>query len=679
MPRGLISFALLFVPFGLAAGAVATPADLVILHARVYTADGDRSIASALAVRDGNIAYVGDDDGARAWIGPRTRVRDVGGRLVLPGLIDSHIHPTDIVRPAGCDLDSRQVSFAELASFIRACIRREHTPPGHWVSVRQWNYGNGNAPDARHPTLRATLDSASATHPIHLLGNDGHHGAFNSMALAGARNERGEVVGLSAATLAGDFRRFSAMVGLDAAGEPDGAVNETLQYAIDGPNEYAEEHEDFEALMRDPAQVMRLLNRDGITGFLDAALSRERVRFYDVLTERGALTARATLAQFYEPERFRDAAGHVDFERMVALASATRAHFAANSLVRADVVKLFADGGIDGNPSADPPTLPNGAVLRPYLQPRIHADAHGARVLDGYVDTESKTCTQVRADPAAYASAAAVAEFRAREGFHPAQCAISSGSLYQPEQTIAEFVRQFHAAGFALHIHVIGDRAARVAIDAIEAARAGGGGPDPGRDGLAHLELADPADVARIGRDRLHVAFTYSWSYVDPEYDATVIPFLERVDGLDAAALHAPGSYFDGRAYPTRSVRDAGGILVGGSDAPVDSRDPRPFVNIARAVTRHLPGHVALNPAEAITIRDALDSYTINGARFLGYGDRAGSLEAGKSADFIVVDRDVLALAAAGHADEIEGARVLETWFQGQRVWRLPNSPRPHH
>jgi hypothetical protein len=73
-----------------------------------------------------------------------------------------------------------------------------------------------------------------------------------------------------------------------------------------------------------------------------------------------------------------------------------------------------------------------------------------------------------------------------------------------------------------------------------------------------------------------------------------------------------------------------------------------------------------------VSIRDVLDAYTINGAHFLGREQDAGSLEVGKSADFIVLDQDILQLAARGQADQIAATSVLQTWFMGREVYRRP-------
>jgi predicted amidohydrolase YtcJ len=189
---------------------------------------------------------------------------------------------------------------------------------------------------------------------------------------------------------------------------------------------------------------------------------------------------------------------------------------------------------------------------------------------------------------------------------------------------------------------------------------------------LAHIQLSTPEDVARVGRDHLYVAWTFAWMNVATGYDMTVIPFIEKIHGNSDQELHAPGSFYEANAYPVRAVQDAGGITAAGSDAPVETRDPRPFVNLAHAITRRNPGGKALNAAEDLKVDEAIDAYTINGARMLGIDKDAGSLEVGKSADFIVLDRDIVQLAADGRADDIAKTRVMQTWFRGKQVYAQP-------
>ena len=652
-----------------AAADDAPAADLVVDAGKIYTVDQTHSTVEAMAVRDGTIVFAGSSADAKRWIGPQTKVEHLGGRLVLPGLFDSHIHPTEIVRIKVCDLDSKRQTLRKLSAFVQACVKKFKVPDGGLLGVHQWNFSDGNQPDADYPTLRAALDKASGQVAIQLLGNDGHHGAFNSLGLSRAKNKSGTVVGLSKETLAGDFSAYTKFVGVDADGNPNGAVNEDARNLIDASDMLLAE---FQETMKARAQMPRLLNAAGITGILDALVRPESLDLYDALQREGKLTVRATLAQFYDPEQIRTADGQVDYDLMLSSAKRVRAQYATNPLIRADVVKLFADGVMEGNPYATPPTLPNTLALRPYKQPIFGKDKEGKLTVMGYVDTDSPACTDVRSNPAKYAAAGAVAQFTAAHHFHPGQCAVSYGQLQHDRAVTLEFVKRFHLADFTLHIHVIGDGTLKTVLDGLEAARAADGvSSQP--DGLAHVQLADPSDVARIGKDHLFVAFTYSWANADPEYDMTVVPFVDKVIGNSFAALHAPGSYYESNVYPFKAVKEAGGTLVAGSDAPVNTRDPQPFVNMAFGVTRRIPGQQAQNPSQAVSIRDVIDAYTINGARFLRRDQVAGSLEVGKSAYFIVIDRDILQLAASGHADDITRTQVLTTWFQGREVYVRPS------
>jgi len=653
------------------ASAAEPPADLVISDAKIYTQDAHHSIAQALAVRGGTIVFVGTAADAQRLVGPKTQLEKLAGRLVLPGLVDSHIHPLDILDLDVCNLQSKPMPLKELTAFVAACLTRYKTPPGQRLIVHQWNYTDGNQPDADHPTLRAALDAASTSVQIQLLGADAHHGAFNSLALAQAKNSAGKTVGLSKETLAAEFKQYRPFVGVDANGEPNGAVNEDARYLVN-PNSMLDV--DLELVAQAPERVTQKLNGAGITAFLDAMVLPGALAVYDKLYASGRMTARARLAQFYDPSHTRTTDGRVDYDSILAKASATRAKYANNPLIRADFIKIFADGVLEGNPYATPPTLPNAASLRPFLQPIFGRDANGNATVTGYVDTGSALCEKVRSQPRQFASPGAIQAFIKANGYHPAQCAISHGELQHAREIILEYARRAHAAGFNLHIHAIGDTAVRTAIDAIEAARRSDGVATT-HDGLAHLQVVDPADVTRFGHEHLYAVFTYAWMNTEPGYDLTVIPFFQNVSGNSYQALHAPGSYFESNAYPVRAIKAAGGILAAGSDAPVETNDPRPFVNMARAVTRAYPGLPALNPEQSVPLRDVIDAYTVNGAAMLYLADVAGSLEVGKSGDFIVLDRDILALADSGHAAEVADTKVLATWFRGNKVYSRAAHP----
>ena len=645
--------------------AKAAPADYVLTNAKIYTASANHGVAQALAVTDGKIVYVGSVAGAAALTGPTTKVEDGAGRLVLPGLVDAHIHPPGIVDFDTCTLDSRSVTLEAMAPFIQDCIKRYNITPGQWVMVEQWNFTGGNEPSALAPNLRKALDRASTQHPVALLGNDGHHGAFNSMALAKAAKEGGPVIGLSRATLKSDFSAYRKLVGVDASGEPDGSVNEDARNLMGVPDMLSVS---FGMLMKTHEKMPQRLNSVGITAVQVAYVIPPALMLYDTLLARNALTVRVNLMQLYEPEAYKGADGKIDYDRLIANADTIRRRYAGNDLIRAEAVKIFADGVLEGNPYANPPTLPESPSNKPYLQPIFGKDARGKLEVKGYVNLQSRACLAVRAAPSAYETPEAVSAFIKANGHHPDQCTISSGKPQHDPAIVMEYAKRAHAAGFTLHIHAIGDAAVKTAIDAIEGARAADG-VSTTPDTIAHLQVISPEDVARIGRDHLFLAYTYSWMTAVPEYDISVVPFFEHVSGNGFVAFHKPDTYYERQFYPARSTRDAGGILVAGSDAPVNTRDPQPFTNMEIGVTRAEHGLPPANPQERLTIRDLIDAYTISGARAMGRDKEFGSLEAGKSADFILLNQDIITLADQGHAADISKTKVLETWFRGRKVY----------
>ncbi|MCZ6852928.1 MAG: amidohydrolase family protein, partial [Gammaproteobacteria bacterium] len=470
-------------------------------------------------------------------------------------------------------------------------------------------------------------------------------------------------VGLSGETLKIQFAGYAEFIGLDSTGEPNGALNEDARFLVEPP---APEWLGA-SLPRDiGAKIGPVLAAYGITSAQDAMLIPESLETFAELEQSGELGFRLHAAMYLDPTDY-TSDGVVDIARMVAELDVYRARYENSLLISPQAAKIFVDGVIEGNPLVTPPTLPAGAALEPYLQPRFEVDVDTGKLrLIGYVDTGSALCQSVRSGGAQ--SNEAKQTFLSEHGFHPGQCTISRGVLEDDEKFVLDYTKALDAAGFTVHSHAIGDRAVRVAVDAFVAARAANG-----HSGLphaiAHAQLVHPDDQTRIGELGLYMAFTYAWMDSDFSYDMMVIPFFAQLE--DETHLYDLDSYYMQNVYPVRSLMDAGAILVAGSDAPVETRSPRPFVNMATELTRAGEG-AALNANQTVNVHDLLAAYTINGAHALRQADRVGSIEVGKRADFAVLDRNVVELAEAARWAEIAATSVVLTVFDGKVVYEKP-------
>jgi predicted amidohydrolase YtcJ len=641
-------------------------ADRVFLNGVVYTADAQQQVASALALRAGKIIYVGDDAGVQAYIGGDTVVADIAGKMLLPGLHDMHIHPAGIVDTEGCDLQSEALNLTQIAAAVAACIASQTPAPGEWLSVAQWSFTNGNQPSVKLQNLRQALDVGAPNNPVILWGNDGHHGAVNSLGLARAVSTDGKQIGISAATISTDFAEYRDTIGVDARGEPNGELHETARKLVNPPQHKLLDGLSVELMPR----VAAKLASNGITSIQDAAAPPSVLPYYRNLAESGQMTFNLSAALFQNVADFETAGGGIDVPAMLAELDGARREFNNTPHIQVNTVKVFVDGVIEGNPLNDPPTLPNAAVLNPYQQPLFEIDFEaGEAEVVGYVDVNGEACQQARVDEAVYADPAKAEAYRSRHGYFPSQCRISRGVLENPQDFILDYMAAVDKAGFNIHAHVIGDRAVRTALDGFDRAEQENGKREA-RHSLGHIQLVAPEDYQRIGDHGLYLVFTYAWITVDPFYDLTVIPFVNPVQGMDG--MYDPASYYIQNAYPARQLQTAGAHLAGGSDAPVDTREPRPFFNIQQAVTRAGTDGRVMNPAGALDIRGALDAYTIDGARLFGHDADTGSLEVGKNADLVLIDRDLLALTDNGRASEIGATQVLLTVFEGRTVFEAP-------
>src|SRR4029077_6778591 len=137
------------------------PADLIVTGARIYTVDPSRPMAHALAVGEGRVAFVGSAAEAMALKGPNTRVLDLPGRIVLPGLVDAHVHLTGLGQSLRIvDLTGAR-SYEELIA--RVAARAREVRPGEWIRGRGWNQTLWA--DTRFPTHEA-LSRAVPDNPV---------------------------------------------------------------------------------------------------------------------------------------------------------------------------------------------------------------------------------------------------------------------------------------------------------------------------------------------------------------------------------------------------------------------------------------------------------------------------------------------------------------------------------
>ena len=637
-------------------------ADKVFIAGTIYTADGSQSVVSAMAIGGDQILALGTDSSVAALIGKQTEVIDLQGNMIIPGLHDVHIHLPGIVETDSCDLASTPYSLEDLVPRLKPCL--DGLEAGEWLSVDQWSYTSGNEPSEALPTVRAALDAVSTRHPIMLLGNDGHHGAVNSYALSLATDKYGNQVGLSAATLAKEFSDYSATVGVDANGEPNGALNEDARKLVNIPNLWGYPAIDKQLVSR----IGDKLAANGITSVLDAALTSKDIVGFARAAKDTPLTYRMSAAFYAEFEDYRpDPDAAIDIDAVVADIQQLQAAHQGIANFKLDTAKIFIDGVTEGNPYAQPPTLPNAASLNNYLQPVFGRDAKtGAIAVQSYVDTDSAACALGRT----LSSAADKQAFYQEHGFLAAQCIQSNGVLEKEPEFLHDYTLALFAAGINVHSHAIGDRAVRFALDAFEAARKAS--PDSSANlSMAHAQFIDPGDIGRFAELDVYPTFTFGWIEPDVGYLMTVSPFLDHIKSLEE--LFDPDDYGFRNSYPAGSIAAVGGVLTAGSDAPVDTREPRPFFNLEKAVTRQQDetGRV-YNPAEKISLTDALDAYTINGAKMLQNEQITGSLEAGKKADFVILDTDLLALDAAGNAHQISDTQVLSTWFDGRKIYSAP-------
>lgn len=572
VPR-LLATALAFASWEAMAGA-----DMVLLNGKVFTADKARPMAQALAVADGKVLAVGSDAEISALADAGTQRIDLGGKALMPGLIDTHAHAIfGGLEMSTANMGDEQVSLDELEKRLRAWRDDGTARRGDALYVG----GMTSAYWAQAEALGQRFDRGEwAGVPIVFVGSD-HHTAWANAAMR-------QRAGIDAKLLASLPEAERGTIGLGKDGAPNGFLVDAgwdRVAAVLPPLEAA-------TLLRAGENAVNTFNSLGVTAWMDPAANgapgeplfalkpTEKsvgvLPVYKALAEKGELTAHVAALLVAHPK-----SRPADLDTL----DKVRQQFQGIDNLSLPGIKIFADGVLE-------------------------YPAQSAALIDPYSNSHKQG--ELLIDPAHF----------------------------------GELVSAADARGWLVHIHAIGDRAVREALNGIEQAR---------RDrqsgithSITHLQLVNPREFARFKPLDVIASMQLLWAAGDDYTLDMVKPYVS------AFAFRYQ--------YPAHSLLKQGATLAGASDWPVSS--PNPWTAMAQAVTREGEKGV-LNADERLDRETMFYAYTLNAARTIGQEQRIGSLTVGKQADFILLDRDVFTVDAKALAE----TRVLKTWFGGREVY----------
>ncbi len=224
------------------------------------------------------------------------------------------------------------------------------------------------------------------------------------------------------------------------------------------------------------------------------------------------------------------------------------------------------------------------------------------------------------------------------------------GPRFYTQEQVNRYFTRFDAMGLAIHVHAVGDAGIRTALDGFEAMRNANGTSD-NRHHVVHLQLIDAADRPRFAKLGIAATFQPLWAYPDPAALELDVPMI--------------GEARTQEMYPIGSLARSGARVAGGSDYFVTGLNP--LHAIEAAVTRQDPysnDGPMLNAGERVDLATMISAYTIEGAWLMGLEREQGSIEPGKRADLVVLDRDLF----AGPSSAINEAKVVMTVFGGRTV-----------
>jgi predicted amidohydrolase YtcJ len=549
--------------------------DLILHNGKVVSMDTAFSIHEAMAVQDGRIVHLGKTADILKWRGPRTEVVDLRGQMLIPGLMDSHTHPTSASMTEFDHPIPTMERIRDMLDYVQD--RTRVLKEGEWVVVQQVFITR--LEEQRFPT-RAELDRVAPKHPV--MFRTGPDVALNSLAL----------------TLSGIGRNFKATDGsggfaeMDpATGEPTGILRNCRQFLkFKDPAPPASPQDKARRL----TELFADYNSAGLTSVCDRDATPEDIDLYRDLRRSGRLTVRVNVSQHVESLGALD-----EIQANIRRIAQDPLFKQRDDWLRIIGIKTYLDGGM----------LTGSAYLR---QPWGVSDIYAIR------------------DP----------NYR--------------GVLFIPHERLVAMVRAAVENGLQFTAHSVGDGA----VHELLAAYAEVNKDLPVRKTracISHSNFMSREAVDQAVRLGVMVDIQPAWLYLDTR---TLVKHFgyERL------------RYFQ----PLRSLFEAGAVAGGGSDhmqkiGSLRSNNPyNPFLGMATAVTRKAKNYGGrLHPEEALTREQALQLYTINNARVLGREDQLGSLEPGKLADLVVIDRDLLTCPE----EKIAGTQVLRTYVGGKLVW----------
>jgi predicted amidohydrolase YtcJ len=564
--------------------AASRPADTVFTHGYVYTVSGAQPLAKAVAVRDGKIVYVGGDREARRLVGPHTKVVNLHGKMMMPGLEDGHTHLQQFV---ACDMGYEGGTEDAILGKIKAALLRSDQMPylkSDYV-LNASSFVSGGMLPAGTVLTRGMLDRLSkdpsedpmgtgTTRPIRVSDADFHKFYLNSKAIINAGITR------DTPTPTGSY------IGHDASGEPNGAFSDyTPPQPIGVP---APQPANVDYLGK--LASMQKYNQLGTTSILQALGSPSDLPVWKQLADDGVLTMRVN--QDLNAGFVRGQSDPAALQAQIDVLNAARAAYNGYSSPKSpgtltvDTAKVFADG------VAEFPAQ-TAAMLEPY------------NINTGTPESPVWVPGALRgADPSV-------------------------------EDATLGF-KMLDANHWTIHVHAIGNRAVRVTLDNFAAIQKSNKRWDR-RDTITHLQFVDPADWKRFGRLGVVASMQLQWSGRDVYSVDGVAGYINQ-DVLDtmypAHSLMNNGAVLAaGSDWPVDPLNPFNQIMVA-----VTRR------NASNPALGKYAGRN--NYKEHLTLSQALRMSTMGTAYQLHQDKVTGSIRVGKYADLIVLDRNLFKIPA---------------------------------